>query len=159
MIWHLNIGEKMWYIESDHEETESGLFINIRYLVINNQMAYYKSTDHPQLTHRQVLHLPSDHQQRTTDPPTTNNQPPAKRQVFYQPTDHRLTNKSYIDLRITNSSTLLHWPTILWLTNLSHHWTNSFSKSFVTELVKLFIKWLIQKNVDKLQTWYLRIGI
>ena len=139
MIWHLNIGEKMWYIESDHEETESGLFINIRYLVINNQMAYYKSTDHPQLTHRQVLHLPSDHQQRTTDPPTT--------------------NKSYIDLRITNSSTLLHWPTILWLTNLSHHWTNSFSKSFVTELVKLFIKWLIQKNVDKLQTWYLRIGI
>ena len=144
MIWHLNIGEKMWYIESDHEETESGLFINIRYLVINNQMAYYKS---------------SDHQQRTTDPPTTNNLPPANRQVFYQPTDHRLTNKSYIDLRITNSSTLLHWPTILWLTNLSHHWTNSFSKSFVTELVKLFIKWLIQKNVDKLQTWYLRIGI
>lgn len=159
MIWHLNIGEKMWYIESDHEETESGLFINIRYLVINNQMAYYKSTDHPQLTHRQVLHLPTDHQQRTTDPPTTNNQPPTNRQVFYQPTDHRLTNKSYIDLRITNSSTLLHWPTILWLTNLSHHWTNSFSKSFVTELVKLFIKWLIQKNVDKLQTWYLRIGI
>ena len=84
-------GKNVIYIESDHEETESGLFVNKRYLVINNQMAYSKSTDHPQLTHRQVLHLPTDHQQRTTDPPTTNNQPPTNRQVFYQPTDHRLT--------------------------------------------------------------------
>ena len=117
----------------------------------------------------------------STNPPTTDHRPTDKCSTDPPTTDHRLTDRSSIDPSITNSPThrpYYNWPLILWLANLiltkylldqffqqlisSHH---SEWAPFITELVKLFINWLIKKNVDKLQilfiipfgNWYLRI--
>ena len=152
-------------------------------------MAYYKTTDHRQATN----HRPTD--KSSTVRPTTDNRPTDK--CFTDPpttaTDHRPNNKCSIDPPTTDLSTgpppthrspthrhYYNWPTTLWFTNLIlteppldqffqqlisvHH---SEMVSFITEFVKLFTKWLIKNNIDKLQilfiipfgNWYLRIGL
>ena len=94
MIWHLNIGEKMWYIESDHEETESGLFINIRYLL---SIIKWRITKAP-TTHN----WPTD--RCFTYPATTNNGPPTHR---LPTTNHRPTDKCSTNPPTTDSPTSL----------------------------------------------------
>ena len=96
----------------------------------------------------------------STNPSTTNNQPLTNRQLFHQPTNHWLTNRSLTDHQLTVSSTLLQLTSNP-LTQQSHFNTVTIG------LVKLLIKWLIKKNVDKLQillsdpfgNWYIRMWI
>ena len=103
----------------------------------------------PPTSHRQVLHRPTD--KRSTDRPTS--APPTN--------DHRLTSRSSTDPLITESPTLLQLTTnplihhnrvtigsILSIINFNYH---SEWALFIIEFVKLFIKRLVKKNLDKLK--------
>ena len=121
------------------------------------------TTDNQPPNQNQILHQPINSRptdKYSTNPSTTNNQPLTNRQVFHQPTDHWLTNRSLTDHQLTVSSTLLSLTSNP-LTQQSH-----FNRVTIG-LVKLLIRWLIKKNVDKLQillidpfgNWYIRIWI
>ena len=142
------------------------------WLILAQRQVFYQPTDRSStdpLTTNPQTNAPPTHQS-----PTTNDQPTNKCSTDPPTTDRRLTNRF-----TTNSPTqwrYYNWPTTLWLANLIltdqfFQQSNSIHHSewvpFITELVKIFIKWLIKKNVDKLQILlvipfgnrYLRIGI
>ena len=173
-----------YYETNDHRQTTDNQ-------PLTHQQVLHRFTDHQPPTHQQVLHWPP--RIPTTDPltsapqthqqPTPDHRPTDMCSTNPPTTDHQPTDRSSTDPPIINPLThrpFYNWPTTLWLTNLIltetpldqffqqlisiHHlkWV-----PFITELVKLFIKWFIKKNVDKLQilfiipfgNWYHRIGI
>ena len=175
-----------------YEESKIELFMKI--LNNWMSVAYYKMTDHQQaINHQQPTTDPSiglpptprrlKTDQRptdkcSTDPTTTDNQQLAHRQVLHRlptttsPKSSPATYRSRIhrpaDHQLTNSPTLLQLTTNL-LIHPSYFNRDTIGPIlswvlFITEIVKLFIKWLVKKNVDKLQllliisfgNWYLR---
>ena len=112
-----------------------------------SRWTYCKTTGHRETTHlAKLITYPM-----TVSPPTTN----------HQLTDRPSTNPPTTNLLVTHSPT---WLTINHLTHqiyfnrvttepflslisICHsHWI-----LFITEFIKSFIKWLVKKNVDKLQ--------
>ena len=151
--------------------------------VLQNQ---WPPTGHrpPRTDHRPTNRSSTDTQ--TTDPPTsaptthrpsTTDSPACPPSTHRPPTnDHQLTSRSSIDPLIIELPTYrpsYNWQPTLWLTKLTltesplDSTNSSFEMGTIYEFVKLFIKWMVKKNLDKLQilwiiafgNWYLRIRI